>query len=222
MLYNGEHIESFGVILHRLAVIILALSAVFPVHASTVAISSFKGGLLTAPTGDQLYGWFFTANSEINVSQLGVYDSLGDGLTTSHDVGIFRVSDHALLGSATIPDSTSGTLLDGFRYTSVTPIPLAAGNYAIVMTMPDSTLDVQFINATSVTTAAAVTWTGSAFIGSSTLVYPGWDGSVYNVGMFGPNFQFDASTSAPEPTPALMLLGAGLALGLLRRRGLHS
>lgn len=92
------------------------------------------------------------------------------------------------------------------------------------MTVPEGSLDGQFIDTTSVTTSPVVTWSGAAFIGSSTLVYPSWQASVFDIGMFGPNFVFassDAFTATPEPGPAILLLGGGFALGLLRRRAVR-
>src|SRR4051794_12742057 len=174
----------------KLAILTIALFASVSARAETVAALNFSGGLLAAPAADQLYGWFFAANHTLDVIQLGVFDSGGDGLGIAHEVGIFRVSDRALLGSATVPSGTTGTLVNSFRYVSVAPLELLADEYVIVMTMPNSSPDGQFINNLSVTTSPDVTLHGAAFIASHTLIYPSWDASVFGSAMIGPNFVF--------------------------------
>src|ERR1035438_4548702 len=77
--------------------------------AATLALTSVEGTHFTAG-GDQLYGWIFSVNTPITVTSLGVYDQNSDGLSISHDVGIYRQSDQVLLGSATVPSGTVGTL----------------------------------------------------------------------------------------------------------------
>ena len=207
--------------MQKLSIVVILLLASWSARAASVAILSVDGGFPVVSTGDQLYGWFFTANQGINVTQLGVFDSENDGLDVAHEVGIYRVSDQALLGSAIVPSGTAGSLLNGFRYTGIAPIALLSGDYAIVMTMPDSTLDGQNIGSNGLTTAAEITWTGSAFAGGSALIYPSSE-PVFDVGMFGPNFQFsDSAADAPEPGPAFLLVSGGIALGLLRRRTLR-
>ena len=206
--------------MHRLAITFFVLFSAISAHASSIAVTSFTGGQLAHPSGDKLYGWFFDNNADIFVTNLGVFDADGDGLSIAHDVGIFRVSDHSLLLSNTVPAGTGATLLDGFRYVPVSPFFLPAAAYVIVMTMPDSNADGQFISNTTLTTAPQITWTGSAVAGSLSLVYPTVDASFFDIGMFGPNFQFDAgadTTSAPEPGSVLLLLGGGLTLAFLRR-----
>ncbi|MBA7704896.1 hypothetical protein ES703_113719 [subsurface metagenome] len=47
-------------------------------------------------------------------------------------IGIWRVSDQALLTSTTLGPGTGDTLLDEFRYTEITPVLLSPGvTYAI-------------------------------------------------------------------------------------------
>ena len=185
--------------------------------AATLALTSVEGVHYTSG-GDQLYGWIFSVNTPITVTSLGVYDEGSDGLSISHDVGIYRQSDQVLLGSTTVPSGTVGTLIDTFRFESVSPFSLATGTYVIVMTMPFGTSDLQVAEATSFTTASEITYVNSAFDGGSALAFPNpaFNGA-FAPGMFGPNFTF-SDNSVPEPS-TYSALGLGLtALLLLARR----
>jgi hypothetical protein len=192
--------------------------------ADTVALSSFSGGNEATSGSDQLYGWIFTANAALSVTSLGVFDVDGNGLTVSHQVGIFDESTHSLLGSVTVPAGADGTLIDGFDFASVTPFSLTQGNnYVIVMTMPDGNSDFQNIQVSSETTAPQITYVDSDFGDSSTLAFP-TDIGAFDPGIFGPNFTFASSTAAtPEPS-SIALLGTGLLsmASFARRRFLRA
>jgi hypothetical protein len=177
--------------------------------ADTIALTDFSGGFLTTSGGDQLYGWFFDLSAPIDITALGVGDSGGAALAVSHDVGIFAVSDQTLLLSATVPAGSGATLLDGFRYVSATPAILPAGDYVIVMTMPDDNADLQSVGNASETTSAPVTYVDSAFDSGSSLAFPTEPG-LFAIGLFGPNFTYTTTAAIPETsTWAMMLLGFG-------------
>jgi hypothetical protein len=177
--------------------------------ADTIALTDFSGGFLANSGSDQLYGWFFDLSAPIDVTALGVGDSGGEALAVSHDVGIFAVSDQTLLLSAAVPAGSGGTLLDGFRYASVSPSILPAGDYVIVMTMPALNADLQSIGNASETTSAPVTYVDSAFDSGSSLAFPTGSG-VFAIGLFGPNFTYTTTAAIPETsTWAMMLLGFG-------------
>jgi PEP-CTERM motif len=186
-----------------------------PLRAASLALESFSGGVNATSASDQLYGWRFNVLSPISVTQLGVQDVGSNGLAISHDVGIFRVSDHALLTSAIVPAGTGGSLVSGFRYVTLgSSLALPVDTYVIVMTMPARNPDLQSINNTSFRTAPEIAWVTSEFDASSVLAYPNpaLEGS-FNIGMFGPNFQFAGADPVPEPT-SLTLAALG-SLGLL-------
>jgi hypothetical protein len=186
------------------------------VTADTIALTSFTGGSMATSGSDQLYGWQFTLSSSVDVTALGVFDLNGNGLSISHDVGIFRLSDEALLTSATVPAGTAGFLDSGFRYTSLgSPFVLSAGEYVIAMTMPQGNNDFQFIQVTSENTSSPVTYVDSRFGLSSTLAFPTSKGA-FAPGLFGPNFEF---TAVPEPsTLAMAIVPIGVGLGVMLRR----
>ncbi len=76
-------------------------------------------------------GWQFgrggTPNS-ILVTQLGVFDSGGDGLVNAHQIGLWHADPGnltgTLLASATVPAGTEAPLIGGYRWVSVSPVPL--------------------------------------------------------------------------------------------------
>lgn len=203
---------------HRIAALMLAV----PLAAvASPALTGWTGGLAATAGSNQLYGWTFHVNNAVMVSALGVYDLDSDGLSQAHDVGVYRMSDHSLLASATVPSGSSGTLDAGFRYTGLSGmLNLAVDDYVIVMTMQAGSPDRQYIMANSVTTDPDITWINSAFGGGNSLGYPSMIGP-YAKGMFGPNMELERSTqpqSVPEPTTGLLMAGGILAWLTARRR----
>lgn len=198
-----------------------SLLAVGPAAHAGVALQAFSGGGLATSGTDQLYGWQFDVLVPIVVTDLGVLDFDLDGLVISHDVGIFDAASQALLASATIPDGTGAGLVDGFRYVGLaSSLSLGVGSYVIVMTMPVGNLDYQSILNTSVTTAPEIRYVISQFGEGSSLAFPALPGA-YDVGMFGPNFQFTAAAvSVPEPSTLALagLAGVGGLVAVARRR----
>ncbi len=136
-------------------------------------------------------GWTFTLGSDITVTSLGLYDSGEDGLANAHDIGIWNNSG-TLLTSTTIPSGTSATLNAGYRYVSITPVVLSAGQtYVVGAFYPVGSGD-KFIYNSSQTYASPITFGQSrqtALFGSppSSLSFPGLHASL-DQGLFGPNF----------------------------------
>ena len=187
-----------------------------PAEADTIALTGYTGGLPATSGDDQLYGWFFDTTAPITVTALGVGSPpTGGPLSVSHDVGIFAVTDESLLVSGTVPAGSGGTLLDGFWYTSVSPTLLPAGDYVIVMTMPEGNTDRQAVEVATETTSAPVAYVNSAFDSGSSLAYPTFEGA-FAPGLFGPNFTFTGGV--PEPSTWAMLLIGFAGVGFVGYR----
>ena len=175
-------------------------------------------------------GWQFTPTSlPIGVTHLGMWDDmfaskwLGDDASIGFDyeipIGIWRVSDQALLTSTTLGPGQGDPLLGEFRYAEIAPILLSTGEtYAIGFQNSNyfSTSDwVQkpepgdFQVDPYITIGPAVYNTTPGFIFPE-IVDTGYPGTC-----FGPNFQFYVI-----PAPGAILLGSiGVGLvGWLRRR----
>ena len=184
--------------------------------ADTIALS-FSGNRGESSMPDASFGWQFTLNDPVLVTQLGVWDGLRrfgppqGGLGESHTVTIWDLSGIAL-AQATVPVGMTATLVDDFRYVSLaSPVSLAPGTYIIgayyAGTSP--TPDGAAFFANGLTTASEVSYNAGVM----------WDGSgAPNTaptedadGYFGPNFQF---TAVPESSASILVIfGAILLLG---------
>ena len=177
--------------------------------------------------GSYLLGFVFRANTAISITQLGYYDSnLTGGVETfqPHAVGVYELSTHTLLGSATV--QPSDPVIGVFHYVSLTtPIVLnTTGTYAIVGVTGTDKYSVG-ITAKEAPVNAAITYLSGAGYGpsnnnatmTSTLVEPNaFDaGNIFGQPVptgtlcdFGPNFMFvtssggsDAGVDTSTPTP---------------------
>jgi fibronectin-binding autotransporter adhesin len=88
------------------------------------------------PIGGYSLGQTFTVNSPIQISQLGMFDSDGDGLGESHTVHLSQTSDGTPIAAITFAagsdPSSSGTYQKGYRFLSLTnPVTLQSGTYTI-------------------------------------------------------------------------------------------
>ena len=74
---------------------------------------------------------FTVANTNIQVSSLGVFDFQGAPLNSSHTVILF--SNQTEIASVTVPAGSSAQLINGFRFSPLpSPITLAPGTYSVV------------------------------------------------------------------------------------------
>jgi uncharacterized protein DUF4082 len=203
-----------------------ALSAFAGLAAAQVpAITSFTGATqfesISSPSSDQTIGFTFTANGDILVTALGVWDSTpADPLTQTHQVGLWT-SGGTLLASATV--LTTSPVTGEWRYVAITPVMLQAGQSYIAgseITAPFSEIHSRVnLPGGTVTTSPLIT------IGLATANATAAGFSVPNItnpaalARFGPNLLVQAAPVITPPTPVpispLALAAAGIGLALV-------
>ena len=159
-------------------------------------------------------GWSFSLSTNIQVTDLGVWDGnnstafgpTGDGLLNDQLITIWT-STGTFVTSATVP-AGGGTLASDFRYVSIAPTLLNAGDYVIgsFYTTSSANQDPNAEISSTITTAAGVTYgeglegAGNAF---PTIMFSGG-------GVWGPNFQFVEARNVPEAGASWILLALAL------------
>jgi hypothetical protein len=175
------------------------------------------------PSDHSNHGWEFVANGPITVTQLGLFDYNNGGFQFDRPIGLFRVSDSALLASGTIHAGTVDMLLAGFRYVDTLDVTLVTGqSYVVSFFNAIETNDrfyTEFYPPATMTIDPAITY-----------VQGGWGWPVATFAMpnvldpdtlrIGPNFLFTTGTVAIPAPGALLLGGLGVTLLGCRRRRL--
>lgn len=157
------------------------------------AIASFTGGgsyssYYGSAAGD-VVGYRFQVSAPLEVDQLGVWNDT-DGLTSSHEVGIW---DGAQVLLASVVVTPAGSVIGDWTYGSITPVTLVPGQtYTAGVLYTPTDGDSYISGASAVTTDPNVTWINGVYPAAGELgfVYPANDSSPSSVGRFGPNFTF--------------------------------
>jgi hypothetical protein len=201
--------------------LLLALTAVQPSIASTIAVLPGSGGFQNSNYGSNItLGWGFTLTDALTVTDLGYLDG-NAGLTDPHPVGIWN-SLGSLIADATVPAGTAGVLISGFRFVTISPVILNPGAYSIGGYANSTSPDEFRFETSSITTIAGLSF-GPPLIYTQgdSLTRPTTRADVFSQGgYFGPNFLVsDAITIVPEPGDiGMSLLGLVFVIGARFRR----
>jgi hypothetical protein len=226
--YAADVVKSLG--------LLVAAAGVAGMGAEALAQPIFQAyAVVGNPAGNQVYsplGLDFQVLSPITITELGVFDSGGDGLSSSSlTVQVFSTSDFTTaLASATIPSGTVASLMGGYRFSMLgMPLDLGLGSYSVVASGftsadPEGNRNLGF--------QALVTDNGGGFISFTSSRYgnpllPGViDGpcagqaqACYAAGSFKFEAQQEPPTSMPAPaTLPVVALGVGAVAFASRRR----
>jgi len=189
--------------------------------AGTIALDVTSDTMVFATGTFNNVGWQFTVNAPILVDGLGVFDVGSNGLTESHQVGLWDNLGNLL---ATTTVNSGGTLVlsasntGDWLFNSIAPVLLLPGTYvtgAFYATRADQVM----ANAT-ITTVPEVSFAASRASNDAGFAEPGVYGLV-QPGVFGPNFSIVTGVSSvPDEgnTFALLMIGAAGLLVFRRSR----
>ncbi|MEZ6137500.1 MAG: hypothetical protein R3C53_21640 [Pirellulaceae bacterium] len=209
-------------LLFALQTVMLVVFAAAPACAdliSAIEVQSiaFTGTQNNNTASDGVAGWAFTAVDSFSISALGYYDHLQDGFVDPHEIGLWRINGatSTLVATTELSAGTAAVLMGDFRYGSITPLEITAGNdYVIGATIGFGSGTAQY---DPTVTPSSSGWTSTSHItnvvGRFGLIFPA--GSGFNNSNFpsdfgtpsdppflGPNFLI---TSVPEPSSFALL-----------------
>ena len=131
---------------------------------------SFTGGSVSSISTDTVVGWRFTANSNVFVDSLGMFDHLNDGFQTPSNVGLWDIGG-TLLASTTV--NSGDSLVNGFRYSTISPVPLSSGqDYVVAGTLDGDVDGDEYVSAANASTIPEITWVESRAVDTSVLTFP--------------------------------------------------
>jgi hypothetical protein len=196
--------------------IVVAIASPSAAHAASILATS-PSGLLWYQNAEGVLGYKLDVlDDDFLVTRLGFYDRFGDGLTFSHDIGLWAETGGAPLASATLAAGSGAPLEAGFRWVDLTTPVLLSSNtsYFLAATfVMNDLLDSSLGNA--VIDPAFSVVNAAHYADGPGLLFPA-SHSPGVQGFFGPNLSGNA---VPDPASSVFLLGAaGLGLVAIRRR----
>ncbi|HEY8832609.1 MAG TPA: DUF4082 domain-containing protein [Gemmatimonadaceae bacterium] len=189
----------------------IALATAPTTNAQTLGVTNSGGS--SGTNGSWSLGYFFDVTSPFTVNYLGFWDDGANGLSESHQIGLWDPFGN-LLATATVDAGTGDLLVNSTRLVSIDPITLSIGAGYRVAGVTGSE---NYNYYASLTNAPGIVYTASAYCAGTTLQDPTC-GTDSNLGYFGGNFA-GLESSVPEPA-SIALLATGLVgiFGAARRR----
>ncbi len=193
----------------------VALALVLPSLAGAANADYIAYDVTSGLLGNQAFtgtvGMDFDVNDTIVITKLGVFDSGGDGLTTSKIVSLYDRDTQALLFQTTIAAGTGATLVNGSRFVDIAAQVFTAGRHLTIVAEGFSGNDPNY-NTFNTNPAPSALDTGLGaitFVGSGRYGSPGnYPGTVDARTVVNP---YAAGTFAFVPEPnSTILLGMGV------------
>ena len=204
------------ILIQILSMCTLLLSGNAAINATPYPYTAFTTDTTFSGVGrsnEATVGWEFTANMPMTITEIGYFDSSGDGLMSSHQIGIWDANQNLIL-STSVPQGTSATLDGAFRWISISPLSLTAGqSYVIAATLQDFPDDRILVMSDAVNLAfdPAVSFVEDRYeIWNPGLNYPAASDGRELLTYLNANFRGDV-----VPVPAAIWLFASGLLGLI-------
>jgi PEP-CTERM motif len=197
-----------------LTALMIVVAAPIAARASTLGLDISAAQPFTVGIFNNI-GWEFDVTGTLVVDGLGVFDFGANGLSESHQVGIWNnvgtlIVSTTVTGASTLVASADP---DGdWRFASVAPTLLGPGRYVIGAFYGDGSADEVAANAT-ILAIPGIGFVASRATNAAAFGEPGAYGLV-EPGVFGPTLSV---SSVPEPA-TLLFVGSGLVAGARRLR----